>query len=119
MSGSCIDPTEIVASLVSREKSFEAGIQAAEQAVEGSCSFLILTMDGIYAARDRHGRTPLIVAKGPDGYSVTMETCALPNIGHDRVRDLGPGEAVFIRTEGIEQRVRPGNEMQICAFLWV
>jgi amidophosphoribosyltransferase len=119
MSGSCINPTEIVASLVSSEESFEAGIQAAQQAVEGSCSFLILTMNGIYAARDRYGRTPLIVAKGPDGYSVTMETCALPNIGHDRVRDLGPGEVALISTEGIEQRVRPGNAMQICAFLWV
>ncbi len=119
MSAAGINPTEIVASIVSSEESFEAGIRAAQQAIDGSCSFLILTADGIYAARDRYGRTPLIVARGPDGCSVTMETCALPNIGHDRVRDLGPGEAVFISAEGIEQRIKPGNAMQICAFLWV
>jgi amidophosphoribosyltransferase len=119
MSGVGINPTEIVASLVSQEESFEEGIRAAQEAVEGSCSILILSGDGMYAARDRLGRTPLIVAKGGDAYSVTMESSALPNIGHETVRDLGPGETVHITAEGIEQRTPPGKTMRICAFLWV
>jgi amidophosphoribosyltransferase len=119
MSGNEINPTEIVATLINQEDSFTAGIKSAQTQIEGSCSLLLLTRDGIYAARDSVGRTPVIIGKGPRGYAVTMETCAFPNLGYEYVRDLGPGEIVRITANGIEQKVKPGPCMQICSFLWV
>jgi amidophosphoribosyltransferase len=119
MRGNEMNPTEIVASLVSREESFEAGINAAQEAVEGSCTMLVLTKEGIYAARDRLGRTPLVIGKGSRAYSAAMESTALPNVGHEAVRDLGPGEVVFINEDGAEQRTPPGDVTRTCAFLWV
>jgi len=119
MSWGDINPTEIVATLINGEDSFEAGIQAAQEAIEGSCSMLLLTEDGIYAARDRLGRTPVIVGKGPQGTAASSETCALPNLGYDIERYLGPGEIVFLTPDGVESRKAPGDRMQICSFLWV
>jgi amidophosphoribosyltransferase len=119
MSWGDINPTEIVATLINGEDSFEAGIEAAQEAIEGSCSILLLTEDGIYAARDRLGRTPVIVGKGPQGTAATSETCALPNLGYTIERYLGPGEIVFLTSEGVESRRAPGDRMQICSFLWV
>ncbi len=119
MSGNEINPTEIVAALIGEADSFEEGIAAAQKAVEGSCTILLLTAGGIYAARDRVGRTPLALARSPDGYSVASETCALPNIGHEPVRDLGPGEIVLVTAEEARTLVRPGKVSRICAFLWV
>jgi amidophosphoribosyltransferase len=119
MSWGDVNPTEIVATLINEEDSFEAGIQAAQEAIEGSCSILLLTKEGVYAARDRLGRTPVIVGKGPKGTAATSETCALPNLGYEIERYLGPGEIVFLNPEGVEQRKEPGEQMQICAFLWV
>jgi amidophosphoribosyltransferase len=118
-SGNEINPTEIVAMLINQEGSFTEGIKAAQAQIEGSCSMLLLCRDGIYAARDRLGRTPVIVGKGPQGYAVTMETCAFPNLGYEYVRDLGPGEIVRITADGCEQKAKPGPCMQICSFLWV
>lgn len=80
---------------------------------------LLLTPDGIVAARDRLGRTPIIIGKKEDGYALTSETSSLPNLGYSEVRDLGPGEIVRVTAEGIEQLGCPGDEMQICSFLWV
>ncbi len=119
MSWGDINPTEIVATLINGEDSFEAGIQAAQEAIEGSCSILLLTEDGIYAARDRLGRTPVIVGKGPQGTAASSETCALPNLGYDIERYLGPGEIAFLTPDGVESRKAPGDRMQICSFLWV
>lgn len=119
MSWGDINPTEIVATLISGEDSFEAGIQAAQEAIEGSCSILLLVEDGIYAARDRLGRTPVIVGKGPQGTAASSETCALPNLGYDIERYLGPGEIAFLTPDGVESRKAPGDRMQICSFLWV
>ena len=119
MSWGDINPTEIVATLINGEETFEAGIQAAQEAIEGSCSILLLTEDGIYAARDRLGRTPVIVGKGPQGTAASSETCALPNLGYDIERYLGPGEIVFLTPDGVESRKAPGDRMQICSFLWV
>ena len=119
MSWGDINPTEIVATLINGEDSFEAGIQAAQEAIEGSSSILLLTEDGIYAARDRLGRTPVIVGKGPQGTAASSETCALPNLGYDIERYLGPGEIVFLTPDGVESRKAPGDRMQICSFLWV
>jgi amidophosphoribosyltransferase len=118
-SGNEINPTEIVAMLINQEGTFTEGIKAAQAQIEGSCSMLLLCKDGIYAARDRLGRTPVIIGKGPQGHAVTMETCALPNLGYEHVRDLGPGEIVRITADGCEQKAKPGPHMQICSFLWV
>ena len=114
-----INPTEVVALLISRGKTFADGIRNVYENVKGSCSMLLLTTDGIIAARDRLGRTPLILAKKDGAWAATSETCNLPNLDYETVRDLGPGEAVRIRPDGVEQILAPGKEMQICSFLWV
>jgi len=119
MHGGVINPTEMVATIISQEKSFEKGIQAVQDAIEGSCSMLILTENGIYAARDKFGRTPLIIGEKDSSYAVTMETCAFPNLGYETTKYLGPGEVVFIDEHGPKQIIAPGNRLQICAFLWV
>ena len=119
MTGNEINPTELVATLIDQEDSFEAGIKNAQEQIEGSCSILLLTKEGLYASRDRLGRTPVIIGKGDDGYAVTMETCALPNLGFNVEKELGPGETVLITAEGIEQKTAPGEKMQMCTFLWI
>lgn len=119
MSGNEINPTEIVATLINQEETFEQGIQKVQELIVGSCSLLLLTKKGVYAARDRYGRTPVIIGKGPNGYSVTMETCAFPNLGYKAEKDLGPGEIVFLTADSCEQKVAPGEIMQICSFLWI
>lgn len=119
MSGNEINPTELVATLINQEESFELGIRHAQEQIEGSCSLLLMTEGGLYASRDRLGRTPVVIGAGADGYAVTMESCALPNLGYTVVKDLGPGETVFLTPEGVEQKSPPGNRMQICSFLWI
>jgi len=119
MSGNEINPTELIATLINQEESFELGIKNAQEQIEGSCSILLLTEDGIYASRDRLGRTPVLVGAGPDGYAATMESCALPNLGYTVIKDLGPGETVLLTPEGVEEKTPPGDKMQICSFLWV
>ena len=119
MSGNEINPTELIATLINQQESFELGIKHAQEQIEGSCSLLLLTEEGIYASRDRFGRTPVLIGTGPDGYAATMESCALPNLGYTVAKDLGPGETVLVTPEGIEQKNPPGNHMQICSFLWI
>jgi len=114
-----INPTEVVASLIDMEDSFRAGIRRAQAEIEGSCSLLILTRDGIYAARDRCGRTPVIIGQKNGSLAVTMETCAFPNLEYQTVKILGPGEIVFISADGIESVQAPESRLQICSFLWV
>lgn len=119
MSSGEVNPTELVATLISSGDTFEKGISYAQEVIEGSCSLLLLTENGIYAARDRLGRTPLIIGKRSGAYAVASETCSFPNLDYEVVRDLGPGEIVFMTADGIEQKKTPGEEMQICTFLWV
>ena len=118
-SGGDLSPTEIVATLICEEESFEQGIQNAQEAIKGSCSMLLLTEKGIYAARDKLGRTPVIIGKKDGAYAASSETCAFPNLGFEIYKYLGPGEIVFMTADGCEKRKRPGEKMQICAFLWV
>jgi len=118
-SGGDLSPTEIVATLICEEESFEQGIQNAQEAIKGSCSMLLLTEKGIYAARDKLGRTPIIIGKKDGAYAASSETCAFPNLGFEIYKYLGPGEIVFMTPDECEQRKRPGEKMQICAFLWV
>jgi len=119
MSAGGINQTELAAALINQEESFEAGIQNLQDSIEGSCSLLVLTEKGVYAARDKYGRTPVVLGKKTGNYAVTMETCAFPNLGFEAESYLGPGEIVFITPEGYERRKAPGNELQICGFLWV
>jgi amidophosphoribosyltransferase len=119
MVGEEINPTELAASLINQELTFEEGIINAQDAIEGSCSLLLLTDKGVYVARDRLGRTPIVIGEKKGSYAVTLETCAFPNLGFEIKKYLGPGEIVLITDEGIEQKKPPGEKMQICGFLWV
>ncbi len=119
MHGGEINPTELVATIISQGNSFEEGIRKVQNIIDGSCTLLILTNDGIYAARDKLGRTSLIIGEKSESYAVTMETCAFPNLGYKIVKYLGPGEVIFINKNGFEQKIPPGDRLQICGFLWV
>jgi amidophosphoribosyltransferase len=119
MSGGEISPTELIATLINQEGTYEAGIANALDAIQGSCSLLLLTEQGIYAARDKWGRTPVVIGRKDGSTAVTMETCAFPNLGFQTEKYLGSGEVVFITAEGYEQRMPPRDRLQICAFLWV
>lgn len=129
MSGGEINPTELVATLINQESTFESGIQRAQDAINGSCSLLLLTNRGIYAARDKYGRTPIVIGKkqgsadqgsvDAHAYALTLETSAFPNLQFGIEKYLGPGEVVRVTSEGYEQLVKPGPRLQICGFLWV
>lgn len=114
-----INPTELVATLINQEMTFEDGIKNAQEVIEGSCSLLILTEKSVYAARDKLGRTPVVLGEKEGSFAVTLETCAFPNLGFEIKKYLGPGEVVLITEEGVEQKKPPGEKMQICGFLWV
>ncbi len=117
--GGVVNPTEMVAKLICLEQNFEEGIQKALHSICGSCSLLLLTSKGIYAARDRLGRTPLVIGRREDGLAVSSESCAFANLGFETEYFLGPGEVVFLTADGWEQCAKPGTDMQICSFLWV
>lgn len=119
MSSGEINPTELAATLINEEMSFEDGIEHLQNSIEGSCSLLILTDKGIYAGRDKYGRTPVVVGKKEGSVAVTLETCSFPNLGFEVDKYLGPGEIIFMTPEGYEQRKAPESKLQICGFLWV
>ncbi len=119
MSGGEVNPTELVALYINQGATFAEGIEIAQNAIEGSCSLLLLTDDGIYAARDKLGRTPILLGRKRGAYAATMESCAFPNLGYEVVRDLGPGEIVRLTVEGAEVVTLPRHRCQVCAFLWV
>ncbi|MDE7397569.1 MAG: amidophosphoribosyltransferase, partial [Muribaculum sp.] len=113
-----INPTEMIAALISDGTDFVSGIENVYKNVKGSCSMLILTENGIIAARDRLGRTPIIIGKKDGAYAATSETCAFPNLGYEVCYNVGPAEIVEFNADGIKQLKAPGDKMQICAFLW-
>ncbi len=119
MDGGAINPTELIATLINQGKTFEAGIRLAQEAIDGSCSLLLLTADGVIAARDLHGRTPLVVGRGEGSLCVTGESCALPNLGYVAEHELGPGEIVHMDSRQWSTVTPPSPVLQICAFLWV
>ena len=113
------NPTELIALLIVRGKSFVEGIENVYNKVKGSCSMLILTEDGLIAARDRLGRTPIVIGKKEGAYAATSESTAFPNLDFEIDRYIGPGEIVRLRPDGVEQMRKPNEQMQICSFLWV
>ncbi len=118
-SGGGINPTELVSMIICEQQTFQDGIASVFDSIKGSCSLLILTKKGIIAARDRLGRTPLIIGSKEGALAVTSETCALSNLGYETEYYLGPGEIVYLNAEGFRQLTPPNSEMQICSFLWV
>lgn len=113
------NPTELVALLITQGKTFADGIANVYDKVRGSVSFLILTNDGIIAARDRYGRTPLVVGRRENDFVVASETNSYVNLGYHTEYFLKSGEAVMINHDGIHQLIAPKEEMQVCSFLWI
>lgn len=114
-----VNPTELVAMLIAECEDFTCGINNVYEHIKGSCSMLIMTENGIIAARDKLGRTPIIIGKKDNAYAVSFETCAFPNLDFDTEYYLGPGEIVEITPEGYRQLKKPNEKMQVCSFLWV
>lgn len=119
MSGGNVNPTEMVASLINTKDSIAEGIRYAQEVIDGSMTMLLLTPKGLIAARDRLGRTPLIIGRKEDARCVSFESHAYINLGYEDEKSLGPGEIVFVTSEGIETLQKPGEKMRICSFLWV
>lgn len=119
MSTGEINPTELTAALISQKPTFEEGLRFAQEMIQGSMSMLLLTEDGIYAARDFVGRTPIVLGQKEDGYCAAFESSSFLNLGYSHFRDLGPAEIVFITPEEVKQIQPPREEMKICSFLWV
>ena len=111
--------TEMIALLIIQGKDFTDGIENVFRTIKGSCSMLILTEDGIIAARDKYGRTPIVLGRKEGAYAATSESCSFPNLDFEIDRYLGPGEIVRIYPDKVVQMRAPEKKMQICSFLWV
>lgn len=114
-----INQTELVAAMINRKENFIDGIRYAQETADGSLSILVLTPKGIYAARDKLGRTPVVIGKKEDGFCASFESFAYLNLGYQDYKELGPGEIVVFDAEQIKTLVAPGDKMKICTFLWV
>ena len=119
MSGGDTNPTELVAALINQKDNLIDGLAYAQQRIEGSMTILLMTPKGIYAARDRLGRTPVSVGKKEDACCVSLESFAYRNLGYQEERELGPGEIAVVTPEGAQTLVKPGNKMKICTFMWI
>lgn len=111
--------TELIALLIVQGKNFVDGIENVFNKIKGSCSMLLLTEDGIIAARDKWGRTPIVIGKKDGAYAATSESSSLPNLDYEIEKYVGPGEIIRLRADGMEQMRKPNEDMQICSFLWV
>ena len=119
MSGGDINATELVASIINQKSNLIEGIRYAQEIIDGSMTLLVLTPKGIYAARDRLGRTPVVIGRKKDSFCASFESFAYLNLGYTEERELGPGEIIVMTPEGIETLSAPGKEMKICTFLWI
>ena len=118
MSSGKVNQTELVAALINQKDTLVEGIQHAQEIIDGSATILILTRDGIIAARDKVGRLPVLVGRNDDGYCVSFESFVYHKLEYDDFYELGPGEIVRLTADSIEQLAAPGGDMKICAFLW-
>ena len=118
MSSGKVNGNELIAALINRCDNLVDGIRYAQERVEGSCTILLLTPDGLIAARDKLGRLPIVVGKNENGCCASMESFACQKLGYTPCYNLGPGEIVKITVDGVEQLSAPGDKMKICAFLW-
>lgn len=119
MSGGDINPTELVAAIINQKDNIIDGIRYALELIDGSLTLMVLTPKGIYAARDKYGRTPLVIGKKEDACCLTFEDFAYRNLGYENLKELGPGEIAIVTQEGVKTLVAPGDKMKICTFLWV
>lgn len=119
MSGGDINATELVAAVINQRDNLIEGIRYAQELIDGSMTMLLMTPKGIYAARDRYGRTPVTVGKKEDACCVSFESFAYLNLGYEPERELGPGEIVIMTPDGVTSLVAPGKDMKICTFLWI
>ncbi len=119
MTNGQVNVTELIAALICEKDSIVEGIEYVQDIVEGSMTLLLMTKEGIYAARDRYGRTPLVVGHKDDAYCVSFESHAYINLGYKDYKELGPSEIAYITPEGVETLRAPRREMRICSFLWV
>ena len=119
MSGGDVNPTELVASLINQRDTIVEGIRYAQQMIQGSMTCLVMTENGIYAARDRWGRTPIAIGKKEEGYCACFESFSYLNLGYHAVKELGPGEIDLITPEGVQVEMEPFENMRICTFLWI
>ena len=119
MSGGQVNATELVAALICKQDSITEGIRYVQDIIDGSMTLLLMTPDGIYAARDRLGRTPLVIGRKEDAYCVSFENFAYVNLGYTDYRELGPGEIVLVTPDSVETMSPPRKSMRICSFLWV
>ena len=119
MSGGRINASELVAALINQKDSLVEGLLYAQEMISGSMTILLLGPEGIYASRDRYGRTPLIIGKRDDAFCVSFESFAYINLGYKDYSELGPGEIVLVTPDHIQSLSKPRNEMKICSFLWV
>lgn len=114
-----INQTELVAAIINQKDNFIDGIRYAQEIVEGSLSMLVLTPLGIYCARDKMGRTPIVIGKKDNGFCASFESFAYLNLGYTDYKELGPGEIAIMTADGIKTVVAPGKDMKICTFLWI
>lgn len=119
MSGGDINATELVATIINQKENLIEGIQYAQELIEGSMSIVIMTPKGIYAARDKMGRTPIVLGQKEEAYCLAFEGFSYLNLGYSPLRELGPGEIVIMTPEGVRTLVQPGKDMKICTFLWI
>ena len=119
MTNGTVNVTELIAALICEKDSFVEGIRYVQDLVDGSLSMLLMTKDGIYAARDKMGRTPIVVGHKEGAYCLSFESHAYINLGYQDYKELGPGEIVYVTPESVETLAAPGKEMKICSFLWV
>ncbi len=114
-----INQTELVAAIINQKDNFIDGIRYAQEIVEGSLSMLVLTPLGIYCARDKMGRTPIVIGKKDNGFCASFESFAYLNLGYTDYKELGPGEIAIMTSDGIKTVIAPGKDMKICTFLWI
>ena len=119
MSGGEINKTELTAALINQRDNLVEGIQFAQEMIDGSMTILVMTPKGIYCARDKMGRTPLVIGRKDEGYCAVFEAFSYLNLGYEDYRELGPGEIAVMTPEGVTTLVKPGSDMRICTFLWV
>ena len=119
MHGGGINQTELVAAIINQKENFIEGIRYVQEIVDGSISILILTPKGVYAVRDKLGRTPISIGQKEDGYCASFESFAYLNLGYKEYKELGPGEAVVITPDGVKTLIPAGDKMRICTFLWI
>lgn len=119
MSGGDINATELVAAIINQKENLIEGINYALELIDGSLTLMLMTPKGIYAARDKYGRTPMVIGKKEEAYCLTFEDFAYRNLGYEDFRELGPGEIVVVTQGGVKTLVAPGKDMKICTFLWV